>query len=309
MPGGRTDPATPAASSSSTASGAIYSVGDAVEVEWTKTDGGHDTWAATVTQVAKGGLTVVYASDGSTDLIEGNDIPYCVTRTGAGDIGGAPAAKIKSRHCGKQHPSRRDLLGLKVHERVHTGLKPFPCSFCDKRFTVKSHVTRHERLHTAEQPGKKQPAKKQPAKKHACAYCGKWLRSPSDLEVHERVHTGEKPFRCSFCDKRFTVKSNVPVHERLHSGVKPFPCSFCDKRFAQKGSLTSHERLHTGEQPATTHACAYCGKWLRSPSDLEVHERVHTGERPFPCSLCGKRFTEKIHVTAHKRLHTVGGGV
>src|SRR5277367_4053080 len=59
--------------------------------------------------------------------------------------------------CGKwfAHPSH-----LKIHERYHTGDKPFECSACGKRFSQKSDLTQHERIHTGEKP-------------YSCSHCSK----------------------------------------------------------------------------------------------------------------------------------------
>lgn len=74
--------------------------------------------------------------------------------------------------CGKTFVSANTL---KIHRKIHTGLKPFVCDYpnCSRAFVTKS-----------------------------------------TLESHIRTHTGEKPFQCGYCSSSFTTSSAKYRHER-----------------------------------------------------------------------------------------------
>jgi hypothetical protein len=70
---------------------------------------------------------------------------------------------------------------VRVHERTHTGEKPFKCTFCDFRSAQGGNIRIHERRHTGDKP-------------YPCPYCSFASVTSSGTTSHVRsVHPEQDP--------------------------------------------------------------------------------------------------------------------
>ncbi|XP_056878314.1 zinc finger protein 28-like [Takifugu flavidus] len=165
--------------------------------------------------------------------------------------------------------------------------RPYSCNICNKKFKVRSVLTRHIKTHTGEKP-------------YRCNVCDKSFIQRSYLHTHMNSHSEQKPYMCSFCGKGFTQLGNMNVHIRIHTGERPHRCGECGKNFREKADLVKHKIIHTGEKP---YACSVCNMKFSAQSNLTRHMRTHSGERPYSCTVCGKRFIQRSHLVIHVKRH------
>ncbi|CAJ1073324.1 zinc finger and BTB domain-containing protein 24 isoform X1 [Xyrichtys novacula] len=195
-----------------------------------------------------------------------------------------PNTEAPCEECGKVF---KNPLFLKIHQRTHTGEKPFLCLVCGKCFTQKYSLLVHQRMHTGEKP-------------FVCTVCSKALSTKNSLQEHMKLHEEEKSYSCDKCGKTFTQKRQLRSHYRVHTGKSLPECDLCHHKFLDTAQLKKHLRTHTGEKPFT---CEICGKCFTTKSTLQTHIRIHRGEKPYDCNICNKSFSDpsarRRHVASH----------
>ncbi|XP_076439103.1 uncharacterized protein LOC143277980 [Babylonia areolata] len=169
--------------------------------------------------------------------------------------------------CGRSFKSAKYLKG---HRQLHQpGEKRFICQQCGARFSRKSNLLNHIKIHTND-------------KQFECPHCHRRFIQSGSLKSHVfRMHNPNRarPYVCEICGEARYAKDQFEKHMMIHTGTKPFKCEVCGAAFVQSNALKGHMKIHT-ETEGKSHWCSICGAAFKKFASLKKH--VHKIHKDYP---------------------------
>ncbi|XP_044260337.1 zinc finger protein 595-like [Tribolium madens] len=173
--------------------------------------------------------------------------------------------------CPKAFNTSSDLHKHKICVHQDRSQWKYECSFCQRRFPLKTNLDTHTKTHTGE-------------RNFLCHLCDRKCINRSVLKRHIESHSVVKSFKCNLCLQGYKYQKSLDIHMMKIHGI---------------GDAKIPERIKK-------YFCSICPKSYFANNKLQKHIRTHTGEKPFQCPACDKCFIDKSYIKQHlKTAHNV----
>ncbi|XP_014281355.1 zinc finger protein 271 [Halyomorpha halys] len=156
--------------------------------------------------------------------------------------------------CDKTFSSRNGYI---IHQRSHTGERPYPCRWCEKAFGDSATRHKHERIHTGERPFK-------------CSRCPRAFNQRAALRAHQVTHTVDRAFLCKYCPSSFPYFATLKRHQQAcHNEIACPLCSIStnDTKKLQAHVVNKHVNMVNGNI-----SCVLCESGMfTDPDEYSEH--------------------------------------
>lgn len=233
-------------------------------------------------------------------------------------------SKYECNHCGKVVVS---LKNYELHQRRHTGEKPFACPFCDQHFrdtsNLRSHTLRYHRQFLFAKFKDESLTEEQ-----FKIALDKIVQSI--VQVSDGVGISHQAHQCLLCNKDYTQKYAIEDHiVQRHYDVLATAIINIQKDVMNYNSQEISQYLgEVQESENTCTICGLCGQEFQSGLEVNSHMKVHVRVKvarnqgavqktntsdsliqlKMKCNFCSKYFEDLTALTKHKALHRGGCG-
>ncbi|KAM6909690.1 zinc finger autosomal protein [Xenentodon cancila] len=178
---------------------------------------------------------------------------------------------------------------------LHTGMRPYCCAECGKRFCQIYNYRIHLRTHA-----------KSKVERHWCRICLTGFGSQECLKLHlEKVHLEDVFYECDLCKRVFTSLEACQSHVQIHKCMVNIMCETCGRNFPSEKSLVRHRKKRCN----LSFKCTDCAKIFTKKNALLKHSFSHLGLLPYTCIRCHCHFRLAKLYRQHKcepqRIHCV----